>query len=76
MTSDAREIASAMFDWLARHTQLELSYSGWDVDDGWEVHAVHGGRNDREWTLIAREQTPLEALMAARAELERQEQPK
>lgn len=52
--------------WLATKTNYELSYSGWDNEDPtWDVHSVNGGRNDREWTLLATGSTPEEALRKA-----------
>ncbi len=53
--------------WLAEHKNHELSFSGWDDDPAWQVHSVNGGRNDREWTLIATGRTPDEALRKAMA---------
>jgi hypothetical protein len=63
------EMAEGVLNWLAAHPELELSY-GYsepeDWEDDWRVHSVHGGRNDREWTLIGRGPTPLAAIQAAR----------
>lgn len=53
--------------WLAEHTNYELSYDGWDEDPAWQVHSVNGGRNDREWTLLATGTTPTEAIRGAMA---------
>lgn len=52
-------------DWLAEHTNYELSYKSFDDDPCWQVHRVNGGRNDREWTLIGEGETPRAALEAA-----------
>lgn len=53
--------------WLAEHKNFELSFSGWGEDPAWLVHSVNGGRNDREWTLLATGDTPDEALRKAMA---------
>jgi len=57
--------------WLERHTQCELSHRHdfCEDDPQWEVHAVGGGRNDREWTLVGAGETIVEAINAARAAL-------
>jgi hypothetical protein len=52
-------------DWLADHKNYELSFSGYDEDPAWLVHSVNGGRNDREWTLLATGDTPEKALRKA-----------
>ncbi|GFE73496.1 hypothetical protein [Novosphingobium sp. TCA1] len=57
------------WDWLSQHCQLELSFAGWDDENAWQVHAVHGGRNDREWTLVGEGETALAAVIAARRAL-------
>lgn len=63
--------AEARADRLARfgqHTNWELSFcylDGEEEDGCWVVHSVNGGRNDREWTLIGRGETPLDAALAA-----------
>ncbi len=51
--------------WLAVHKNCELSFNGWDENPVWQVHSVNGGRNDREWTLIATGSTPEKALRKA-----------
>lgn len=65
--------AGELLDWLGTKTNLELSYHGWDDYEDWQVHQVNGGRNDRVWTKIADQATPLEAIRAARTELQEQE---
>lgn len=62
--------ASCLLEWLGEHPGIELSYAAYS-DDGeqWQVHRVNGGRNDREWTLLADEESPLLALRKARAAL-------
>jgi hypothetical protein len=52
-------------EWLASHANYELSFSGYDEDPAWLVHSVNGGRNDREWTLLATGGTPEKALRKA-----------
>lgn len=54
-------------EWLARNPACELSFGCvQEIEDcEWQVHRVNGGRNDREWTLIASGATPLEALAKA-----------
>lgn len=46
---------------------FQLSWG--EVDDPsecvWQVHSVNGGRNDREWTLVATGDTPSEAIREA-----------
>lgn len=54
-----------VLDWLATKTNYELSFDGWNEDSTWNVHSVNGGRNDREWTLLATGGTPEEALRKA-----------
>lgn len=58
---------------LEGHRNLELSYSYGDEDEdgGWCVHQVNGGRNDREWTLIAKAETAADALTEALRKLEK-----
>jgi len=59
---------TAAWTWLAEHPEMELSHGEVDGDlseVAWHVHAVHGGRNDREWTEIATGETPLEAVTRA-----------
>lgn len=56
--------------WLAANINMELSW-GEDADEiegepcVWRVHRCSGGRNDREWDLIATGSTPLEAVSKA-----------
>lgn len=57
--------AAPVLDWLATKTNYELSFDGWNEDPTWNVHSVNGGRNDREWTLLATGSTPEEALRKA-----------
>lgn len=68
MTASPREVETEAWNWFARHPGLELSHS-WDEDEQWVVHRVTGGRNDREWTLLSNEGSPLEAVLAARTAL-------
>ncbi|KAK0351725.1 hypothetical protein LTR94_023821 [Friedmanniomyces endolithicus] len=53
------------WDALAKRPGWEISFSGDDEEDGWSVHSVAGGVNDREWTELARADTPLEAVLSA-----------
>lgn len=49
-------------------TNFELSWCEVDGDPSecaWHVHSVNGGRNDREWTVVAIGETPSEAIRAA-----------
>jgi hypothetical protein len=62
--AEAREVRD-LLAWLAGKPHLELSFSGWDESDVWEVHSVTGGRDDREWNLIAIGATPIDALRTA-----------
>lgn len=62
---DARPIADAL-DFLNANKCLELDrteYDGWPDLCEWRVRAVHGGRNDREWTTIAVADTVEDALI-------------
>lgn len=59
---------SARLDWLESNRNAELAHEGWE-EDVWQVHTVNGGRNDREWTLLAEGDTVREAIDAARAAL-------
>lgn len=67
----AIDAEKARADRLARfgqHTNWELSHGypdGEEEDGCWLVHSVNGGRNDREWTLIGRGETPDDAIRAA-----------
>ncbi len=65
--------------WLAANIGMELSWG--DADDAeegepcvWRVHRRSGGRNDREWDLIATGATPLEAVTQALALTGQQDQ--
>lgn len=66
-----RDAAEARADRLAKfgqHTNWELSFcylDGEEEDGCWAVHSVNGGRNDREWILIGRGETPDDAIRAA-----------
>lgn len=58
-------------DWLARNTACELVYhygEEGDEPDEWRVYRVTGNRNDREWSVIGRGKTPLQALLSARGD--------
>lgn len=57
--------------WLESNTQCELSHRHDFAEDDpvWQVHAVNGGLNDREWTLIGEGETIVEAIDAARQAL-------
>jgi hypothetical protein len=53
---------------LGENKNFELSFDyhrADEGDDGWCVHRVNGGVNDREWTLIGSGATPEAALAAA-----------
>lgn len=56
---------------FGQHTNLELSYhySEEGDSDGWQVHRVNGGVNDREWDLIGSGATPADAIDQALAAL-------
>lgn len=56
---------------FGQHTNLELSYhySEEGDNDGWQVHQVNGGVNDREWTLMGSGDTPADAIDQALAAL-------
>lgn len=60
-------IEKTCLDWLAQNTNCELShgYPDEDSDGEWRVHRKTGNRNDREWILIGRGETPVSALYAA-----------
>lgn len=65
----AREMQDRQrLDWLEKHPQMEVAMS-WDLSDegAWQVHAVLGNRNDREWHLRGSGSTVREAIDAARA---------
>lgn len=53
---------------LSKRTGWEISFCGFDDDAGWVVHSVSGGINDREWTELARADTPLAAIRQALGE--------
>ena len=63
--NDALRVAVEAWDELAKRPSWEISFSGFDEEDGWSVHSVTGGVNDREWDELARADTPLEAVLAA-----------
>lgn len=67
MTHETAQTREAL-EWLAANTSCELSHQYPDIEeDGeWQVHRITGNRNDREWTLIGRGPTPLDALLSAR----------
>lgn len=54
-----------VYDMEPSHIPKALLKPGPIPEEGWCVHKEHGGRNDREWTLISFEATALEALRAA-----------
>lgn len=56
---------TARLDWLAANPHLEISHAGWDDEDAWQVYAIHGGRNDREWHLQGKAETLRDAIDAA-----------
>lgn len=69
-TTRERDEAREAWTWLSKNTNLELDHRYEDEDDDggtWRVHRVNGGVNDREWTLVAKGRTPLEAVQRARA---------
>jgi len=66
---EAAEPSDDALRWFGEHTNLELTHSRWDDEQVWRVHAVNGGRNDQEWKLIGKGQSPLDAITAARAAL-------
>ena len=55
------------FAWLAENQTCELSHSYEDEDCPglWRVHRVSGNINDREWTLVSADRTPLQAVERA-----------
>lgn len=69
--ADRATAAEARADRLVKfgqHKNWELSFcylDGEEEDGCWAVHSVNGGRNDREWTLIGRGETPDDAILAA-----------
>jgi hypothetical protein len=59
-----------LLSWLGENVNLELQWSEVDGDlseCAWHVFRRSGGLNDREWSEIARGDTPTEALSNARA---------
>jgi hypothetical protein len=76
---DTPEEAAQLLDWFGKRTELDLKFeheltfdmipptlrSSGTPESAWLVHQEHGGRNDREWTMVAMGQTPLEALREA-----------
>lgn len=56
--------AHTLLHFLAENPQLEVSHDSYDTEQ-WMVHAVHGGRNDREWTTVGKGDTPFDALLDA-----------
>ena len=64
----AAEARAERLSRFGQHTNWELSHGypdGEEEDGCWLVHSVNGGRNDREWTLIGRGETPDDAIRAA-----------
>jgi len=61
--------------WLAGQPQLELHHyspvycDDDDQDTEWRVTKVSGPINDREWDIVGRGETPIAALIDARAAL-------
>lgn len=69
-TADLRAIVAALdaLNWWATQTgvSVDCHYDGEPDDPSeWRAMRAHGGWNDREWTVIGRGATPLEALSAA-----------
>ncbi len=57
-----------LLSWLSANQNCELSFDYGNADEdgnGWCVHRVNGGINDREWTLIGSGPTPEAAIVAA-----------
>lgn len=60
--------------WFGTQHRLSLDfYSPWFCDDDdqaqeWRVSKESGPRNDREWEIVGRGETPLEAMTAALAQ--------
>ena len=63
----ALEEDSGLWSWFGAHVNLELSWGGDDEDPQWQVHRVSGGRNDREWELIAEGEAPMLSVARARS---------
>lgn len=72
--------AAQLLEWFSKRTDLDLKYvydmepshiplhllkPGPIPEEGWCVHQEHGGRNDREWTLISIEGSAIGALREA-----------
>ena len=73
---EAGQSGADLLEWLIDHTDLELSFRHSDDPDEevWCVYRRQGSANDREWCLIARGQTPWQALFLARALLKEADQ--
>ena len=73
---EAGQSGADLLEWLIEHTDLELSFRhSDDPNEGvWCVYRQQGSANDREWCLIARGQTPWQALFLARALLKEADQ--
>jgi hypothetical protein len=62
-------------DWFGTDTRLSLEHCspvyGDDDDQAveWRVHREAGSINDREWDIVGRGETPLAAIIDARAAL-------
>lgn len=55
-------------DWFGQNENLSLEFDWSDADtDGldWVIYRENGGRNDREWTVVASGPTPQAAILAA-----------
>jgi hypothetical protein len=67
ITAMPEELIDRLINLDAIPTNFELSWG--ELDDPsecvWQVHSVNGGRNDREWTLLATAETPSEAIRLA-----------
>lgn len=70
--SSARALLNAgrddaeMLDAFEAQINWELSFS-WEAEENepWQIHAVTGGRSDREWRLVSKGKTAREAIRAA-----------
>lgn len=62
-------MAVDLLDWLASHTDLELSNDGMDTH-AWQVYRINGPKTMRLWTLMGEGSTPRAALQAAYNEIE------
>jgi hypothetical protein len=65
MRHEKNVLDASLLNWLDKHPECELSYSGWDEEPQWEVHRVIGNRNDREWKLIGSGETVRLAIVDA-----------